>query len=309
MKQIMTAAVVLTALSSLTFASSVKAQQRAPLDNPNIAVDLVPSPKFKAIYKRFEDRKVLPQIKQFLAPLQLEPLRQDGTLDGPLMIRVRECTQKKDGDVSNAWYSSGETEITYCYAYIQGSEKDAPKVRTEEGLTREDAVDGAFLGTLFHELGHAVIDLFKVPVYGREEDAADQISAFVMLQFGPNVARRTILARANTYRERYRRDPTSILYDEHATNLQRFYNYLCLGYGGFPDEFKDLVDRPLKGANAEQKFLPSRRAANCKNEYEQVRHAFATSLKPHLDMTLVDRVKATIGCIPANGRWAIEAKC
>ena len=35
----------------------------------------------------------------------------------------------------------------------------------------------------------------NIPVFGREEDAADQLSAFLMLQFGKDVARTTIRAR------------------------------------------------------------------------------------------------------------------
>jgi hypothetical protein len=35
-----------------------------------------------------------------------------------------------------------------------------------------------------HETGHAVFDLLEVPVLGREEDAADLFSAYIMLHFG-----------------------------------------------------------------------------------------------------------------------------
>ena len=42
--------------------------------------------------------------------------------------------------------------------------------------------------------------------------------------------------------------------DEHGTSSQRFYNTLCLAYGGDPQTFKEFVD---KG------WLPKDRAANC----------------------------------------------
>ena len=42
--------------------------------------------------------------------------------------------------------------------------------------------------------------------------------------------------------------------DEHGTSSQRFYNTMCLAYGGDPQTFKEFVD---KG------WLPKDRAANC----------------------------------------------
>src|SRR5581483_1691280 len=159
-------------------------------------------------------------------------------------------------------------------------ERFAPLVVTDEGLTPDDAIDGAFVGVMFHELGHAVVDLLHIPVFGREEDAADQIAAFILMQFGPNVARRTILAQAHYWHE------SNTAYggrnnftDTHGTDLQRYYNFLCLGYGGFPDMFKDIV---------EKKLLPERRARNCKAEYDIVSSAFAQTILPSLDM---DKVK------------------
>ncbi len=47
-----------------------------------------------------------------------------------------------------------------------------------------------------HESGHAVFDLLKLPVLGREADAADLFSAYVMLQLGKEGARTLILGSA-----------------------------------------------------------------------------------------------------------------
>jgi hypothetical protein len=283
------------------------AQTNPQLDNPDIAVNYEPSTRFKTIYERVTKRHVLEQVKQFLAPLQLAPLRQEGKLDDPLVLQMRECSKDDPGGEVNAWYSSGGPSITYCYQFLREGEELAPKTTTEEGLTREDIIDGHFLAVMFHELGHGVIDLFDVPVFGREEDAADQISAFILLQFGPNVARRTILADAYEYRQRAIKYPKPMLEDEHGTDPQRFYNVLCLGYGGFPEAFEDLVNKKLPGTD--KTYLPARRRANCKREYDQVLYSFGRTLAPHIDPALVERVKATVACIPPNGRWTIDAKC
>jgi hypothetical protein len=45
---------------------------------------------------------------------------------------------------------------------------------------REQFVESNLLGIFYHELGHAVIDLEGVPIFGQEEDAADVFSIFLI---------------------------------------------------------------------------------------------------------------------------------
>ena len=47
------------------------------------------------------------------------------------------------------------------------------------GFRREDAIVGGFVSTLLHETGHAIFHLLDIPIFGREEDAADAIAAYV----------------------------------------------------------------------------------------------------------------------------------
>jgi hypothetical protein len=253
---------------------TAQAQIPEELDNPKITIEYQ-EPRtsyFMAIYKRMKARKSLERLKKFLAPLRLERT---------LAIEVRQCGAQEPSGELNAWYSSGR--ITFCYQFINLFERLAPSVVTDEGLTPEDAIQGAFVGVMFHELGHAVIDLFRVPVFGREEDAADQLAAFILMQFGPNVARQAILAQAHMWREASTMSSSTNYADEHGTDLQRYYNFLCLGYGGLPDTFQDLVAK---------KILPERRARNCKREYDAVRSAFRQTIVPHLDMNLVKVVQS-----------------
>jgi hypothetical protein len=45
----------------------------------------------------------------------------------------------------------------------------------------EDAfVDANILGIFYHELGHALIDVMQMPVFGQEEDAADVASILLI---------------------------------------------------------------------------------------------------------------------------------
>ena len=72
--------------------------------------------------------------------------------------------------------------------------------------------------------------------------------------------------------------------DEHGTSSQRFYNTLCLGYGGDPQTFKEFVD---KG------WLPKERAAGCAAEYQQVRQAFSKTVLPFINQSLIKKVQET----------------
>lgn len=121
-----------------------------------------------------------------------------------------------------------------------------------------------------------------MPILGREEDAADQVAGFVMLQFGRDVAKTTIKGSAWKWANQDWSNPA--YHGVHSTPQTRFYNFLCMAYGGDPDTFKQFVDIG---------WLPKWRAPLCANEYEQAKRAFETTIGPHLDLDLVKRVQAT----------------
>ena len=94
---------------------------------------------------------------------------------------------------------------------------------------------------LLHEAGHAVSNLLRLPVLGREEDTADQIAAFIMLQFGPDIAR--TLVRGEAYGWNQRQRTQSRFWGIHSTALQRQHAVLCLAYGMRPAALRGFRDR------------------------------------------------------------------
>jgi hypothetical protein len=226
------------------------------------------NPQHRPMYQRLQQRRVLEQLRQFLAPLKLP--RQ-------LKVQLRGCR----GSV-NAWYSNHE--VTICYEYVAWIEDLAPKEDTPE-VTRADAVAGPFIQVVLHEVAHAVFDILQIPLFGREEDAADQLAAFIMLQFGKDVARRTLTGTAHLYRKDAELNaPTEDDFsDVHGTASQRFYNTLCIAYGGDPSTFNDFVQR---------KILPKFRADVCAREYRQVLFAFRKLIVPYVDLELMEKVRA-----------------
>ena len=141
---------------------------------------------------------------------------------------------------------------------------------------------GALVGVMLHELGHAVFDMIEVPVLGREEDAADEISTFIALQFNKDIARTVVRGNAYLYKVWYAFG-APLYSDEHGTGLQRYFNSLCLAYGGDPNAFKDMVD---KGE------LPKSRAENCAREYQQVKSAFEKTVLPYIDQEQMKKVQS-----------------
>jgi Putative metallopeptidase len=233
--------------------------------------------RYQAIYDRMKKREVLEEYAAFLSPLRL-----------PVALRVRtqEC------GVSNAFYEPSEWTIKYCYEYLDEVEAIAPKTATA-GFSREEVIVGEFLMTLLHETGHAMNDIFKLPVLGREEDAADDMAAFVSLQFGPQVARTAIKGDVFYWFTAAQRGP-SPRWDEHSTSAQRLANMLCIGYGGAPDTFKDMI---------EKNWLPKDRIPTCARQYQRLRLAFRKTMLPHIDPDLLKKVQSITWLAPGDGKW------
>jgi len=196
-----------------------------------------------------------------------------------LFLKVSGC----DG-VSNAWYEEGF--VTVCYEFLADLLKNALEQTLPSVITKDDAILGPFMDVFLHETGHAVFDQLKVPVLGREEDAADLFSAYIMLQLGKENARRLILGNAYQYKEDVVNPqvPLTKYSDEHGIPAQRFFNVLCIAYGADQKLFADVVE---KG------YLPKERAESCDGEYEQAAFAFKTLIGPYIDRKLAKKVLAT----------------
>jgi hypothetical protein len=227
------------------------------------------NPEHETVFRLLKERLVLEKFKQFLSPLRLPRI---------LRLNLTGC----DGD-SNAWYE--DDTVTVCYEYIDEQLKNAPKETTSAGVTRAYAIIGPTVEVFLHEVGHAVFDYLKVPLFGREEDAADQFAAYLLLQFAKDDARRLIAGVAYAYHTEAsvpstKKNPFA---DEHGLPAQRFYNVLCTAYGADPKLFADLV------AN---KYLPEERAEGCEGEYEQIKRAMTKLIWPYIDRARAKQVRA-----------------
>jgi hypothetical protein len=221
------------------------------------------------VYKLLKEHQVLEKVRELLSPVRL-PHR--------LLLQTRDC----DG-ISNAW--SNEDSVTVCYEYVNDIWKNAPAQTTPTGIAPIDTVIGPLLDVFLHEAAHAIFASLRTPLFGREEDAADQFSTYMMLKFDKDEARRLILGSAYQYKGDMASPTLAIeqqkFADEHGTPAQRFFNLLCTAYGSDPNLFADVVE---KG------FLPEDRAVGCKREFGQLSHAFTTLIGPHVDGKLARKL-------------------
>ena len=177
----------------------------------------------------------------------------------------------------NAFYSSQKRALVICLELIINI---ADTIRSNQAANADPDKWGKIFGgalafVLLHELGHALIHLYKIPVLGREEDAADQISMALLLKT-PEAP--YAVAGASWF---FSKQPSSYskahLADSHSLNPQRRYNVYCWAFGSNPTSFGVLVK---SGA------LPPNRAPRCGAEYEQLNRSVKQLIGPYVKFEL-----------------------
>ncbi len=178
----------------------------------------------------------------------------------------------KDCGEQNAFYDPNERTVTICYELMQRfydtfklgkASDDAASVKMF------DAIRFVFL----HEIGHALIDVYKLPVAGNEEDAADRLSAFVNLKELGDDGVRAVFAAADAFEieSKFSKTTKRNLADEHLLQEQRFYNSLCMIYGSDPAKYPNIVS---------DGYLPKERAGRCQNEFKRAVESWTVLLEP-----------------------------
>ncbi len=135
---------------------------------------------------------------------------------------------------------------------------------------------GGIMGIFFHELGHGLIDLLKLPVTGREEDVVDEFATMLLLyarEEGAEYIPEAIYGFADLWRLIGQGAEKTPWWDEHTDAMVRFGNVVCLLYGSSPKEFQELANR-FK--------MPERRQYFCREEYPEKKAAWEKLLKEHL---------------------------
>ena len=207
------------------------------------------------------------QIKQEkLLERAADGLNRSLILPHDIYLKSKDC-----GDV-NAFYNPDEQSVTVCYELMEQFFHDFKS----EGYDDKKAYDMMFDAIRFvflHEIGHALIDTYKLPITANEEDAADRCSSFINIEELGDDGVKAVLAAAEAFQVESKQSgshPRNMA-DEHLLQEQRFYNALCMLYGSNPDKYDSIL---TKG------FLPKERAVRCPTEYQKTVESWQSLLEP-----------------------------
>jgi len=197
-----------------------------------------------------------------------------------------EVVAKECNDV-NAYYNPSTKQIIMCYEFLDSVYADFVIYYDNEGievtddflnLANVDVVDFVF----YHEVAHALIDIYRPSVTGMEENVADQFASYIMLEETDfddtdkvqeamwiqdimyNVGT-WFFIQANSGGE-------NVYWDVHNLDIQRFYNVSCYAYGNNPEYNLDLIT---------DGWLPQERADNCEYEYSVLKDSWTRILAPY----------------------------
>ncbi|NWG22839.1 MAG: hypothetical protein HXY30_00230 [Pseudorhodoplanes sp.] len=228
-------------------------------------------PKHFVIHDMMKEKKLLEKFQAFLAPIHLP---------NQVKLQIAGCDGRAN---ANFWQNT----ITVCYEYFEFIWAHTPKM-AKAGLSPRDAMIGPTVDVFLHEAGHAILQLLDIPLLAREEDAADYIATFLMLEFCPEDARRLILGASfisgsEAMAEQGKAPELAALADVHSLPAVRYFNRWCMAYGKDPVLFADAMELGM---------LTRQRAKHCSYEYSYISDAFKRLIHPYVDAEMVKQVKA-----------------
>jgi hypothetical protein len=224
---------------------------------------------FKVVYTEIKNAEYAELAKELRDSKLLETIAADlnATIALPFDISIsfEECGEP------NAFYDPEKRRISMCLELIEDlNDVFQKKIESEDAAI--EATLNATIFVFFHELGHALVDALKLPITGKEEDAVDQLSTFILAD-GTDEGEAAALDGAESFLSDEEQIDNFPFWDEHSLGPQRFYNIVCWVYGQNPDKYLALVD---------QGVLPQERAVRCQDEYRQISNSWSTLLAPHL---------------------------
>jgi hypothetical protein len=174
-------------------------------------------------------------------------------------------------------YDPQSKTITLSYGFTnyvaQQLTRSFPELKQDQNeLGREWAAVDGFV--LLHEFGHALIDLYGLPVLGKEEDAADSVATVFLTTTVKNGAEYAFDAARffNAMSARQRKLAPSAYWDEHSLDKQRAYAIVCWVAGSSADDMATVRDLGILGDD---------RLQGCPGEYQQKVRSWDALLAPH----------------------------
>lgn len=184
-------------------------------------------------------------------------LDEEVALPGDVAIEVRSCT-------SGTGYDPEERTIEICLEEIQ---ETRDLLRDADADDRGATERGILAETVMHEAGHALIDVLELQFTGREEDVADQFSAYLLSRDEQGAdALEAVAYGYEVSAAAYEAEPS----DEHTSDAQRAVNFQCWVYGADLRDSDYLIDDTA---------LTEERADFCPEELTDLRDGWTALLQ------------------------------
>jgi hypothetical protein len=179
----------LVAIAVIGLNSSFAQSQTSSLQPDRVSIAYIPPDdvQYQEVYDLLRGHRVLETVQEILSPLRSPE---------ELTIKTTECKEV------NSWYKreNFKPTVTICYEFLKRTLESLPSENNPDGVRPADAAVGQFFWVTLHEVGHATFDILDVPIFGHEEDAADNFATYIMLQFGEGQAHRLIAGAAWAWR-------------------------------------------------------------------------------------------------------------
>ncbi len=180
------------------------------------------------------------------------------------------------GDGPGPRYSPERVEIGIPYAFVEEVAKLLADRNAHPDATRmqNDTLD-VVEWVLYHELAHAFIDLYNLPVLGREEDAADALATLLVIRLVENGGHMALTAADLLARiaANLPHAAKTSFWSEHTLDQQRFAQVVCWVYGSDTATFAPLI---ASGA------LPQRQAWRCPDVFAVMAQGWLRLLDRHI---------------------------
>jgi len=201
-------------------------------------------------------------------------------LPNDVPIYVGECIEN-GLPIVNAYWQFEENYIQFCYQLIDLHvllyREKYPAISDEELI---DLVQGGVYWIFVHELAHAMVDIYELPLLGPGEDTADVFANIILISEGEK-GFSAIFAASDLFSFLAALEGESALetvfYDDHGLNVQRYQDMLCLVYGSDPNGFLRMVT---------EGFLTPERAQRCVKTFENNYAGWAVELAPYAKFDL-----------------------
>lgn len=216
--------------------------------------------KFKAIMNRLQESKLLSALADHINTFFYFP--------EDITISMEECQEE------NAFYDPEQKKIIICYEMLHYYQKYLAKESDTDGM-----LEDLTTFDLLHEFGHALIDIYDLPVTGKEEDVADQLATWFILETlddENSAGLKSVFSAAYWFGYEFDKEEVAVedmlFWDSHSLDQQRFYNMLCWAYGYQPEIMVEVLGGDLDDV------LPEDRRESCEGEYGRMNLSFVRLL-------------------------------